>query len=274
MSVENGRTGGIPGIFGTKGSAPARQNSKSLGGIWMQEAFSDLEALLGFDGINKLARARIAVFGLGGVGSHAAEALARCGVGSLTLVDYGIITKSDIDRQLYALSSTIGRSKVQAGKERIHQIDEDILVHTYETFYGEETADMFDLHAYDYVIDTIGTLSSKLLLIEQAKASKTPVISCMDIANKLNPARFEIADISRTSVCPVAKAIRTELRRKGIRKVKVLFSRERLSTEVQMERGTFSFAAGVAGFMIAGEVVRDLLAKEESAGSGQKQNSF
>jgi tRNA A37 threonylcarbamoyladenosine dehydratase len=228
----------------------------------MQDSFSDLEALLGFEAVNKLARARIAVFGLGSVGSCVTEALARCGVGSLTLVDYGVITRSDMNRQLFALSATLGQSKVQAAKEHIRQIDENILVHTYETFYGDETAAMFDLHAYDYVVDSLGTLSSKLLLIERAKACKTPILSCMDTANRLNPSRLEIADISRSTVCPVAREIRLQLRKKGIRKVKVLFSKELVIRRDKSQRGTVSYISGAAGCLVASEVVRDLLPKK------------
>lgn len=227
----------------------------------MQNAYSDLEALLGYEAVQKLAGCKIAIFGIGSVGACSAEALARCGVGSLTLIDYAVITEEEINRQLYALSSTIGRSKVQVAKERIHEIDEDILVHTYESFYGEETASIFDLRSFDYIIDTVGTLKSKMLLIESAKKNKVPILSCMDTANKLNPSRLEIADISRTSVCPVAKVIRTELKKKGIHKVKVLFSKEKNRKTESVERGSVSFVPAIAGFMIAGEVIKDLIRK-------------
>lgn len=229
----------------------------------MQGAYSDLETLIGYEGSNRLARARVAVFGIGSVGSYVVEALARSGIGSITLVDYGDISEPEMNRQLYTLPPVFGKSKVQSAKERIHSIDEDILVHSYETHYGEDTAMMFDLHAYDYVIDTLGILDSKLLLIEHAKACKTPVLSCMDVANKMNPMRLEIADISRTSVCPTAKAIRTELRKKGIHKVKVLYSRERIKKNEANERGSISYMSGIAGFLIASEVIRDLLKKEK-----------
>jgi tRNA A37 threonylcarbamoyladenosine dehydratase len=173
-----------------------------------------------------------------------------------------VITRSDMNRQLFALSATLGQSKVQAAKEHIRQIDENILVHTYETFYGDETAAMFDLHAYDYVVDSLGTLSSKLLLIERAKACKTPILSCMDTANRLNPSRLEIADISRSTVCPVAREIRLQLRKKGIRKVKVLFSKELVIRRDKSQRGTVSYISGAAGCLVASEVVRDLLSKK------------
>lgn len=227
----------------------------------MPDAFSRMETLLGNAGADKLGRARIAVFGLGGTGSFAAEALARCGVASLTLVDNGVVSVTDINRQLYALRSTVGMSNVQIAKMRIRDIDEGILVHTYETFYNNETAGMFDLRNYDYIIDAMNTVSSKVLLIEKARASGTPVISCMSTENKLDPSRLEIMDISRTSVCPMAKQIRTELRKRGIRKVRVLCSREK-SANAQMH-GNISFVPGAAGMMLAGAVVRDLLGKTE-----------
>lgn len=235
----------------------------------MQNAFSRMEILLGEEGVDKLASAKIAVFGLGGVGSYVVEALARCGVGSLTLVDHDTVSLTNINRQLYALRSTVGRSKVQVAKERIRDIDENILVHTYETFYNEDTAGMFDLQSYDYIVDAIDTVSSKLLLIERAKASGTAVLSCMGTGNKLNPSRFEITDISKTSVCPLAKVMRVELRKRGIRKVKVLYSKEKPIKSAETEEkkgntdrpvpGSISFVPSVAGLMIAGEVVRDLL---------------
>lgn len=236
----------------------------------MQDAFSRMRIMLGDEGVDKLAKARIAVFGLGGVGSYVAEALARCGVASLTLVDSDTIAVTNINRQLYALRSTVGKSKVMVAKERIRDIDENILVNTYETFYNEDTADMFDFRSFDYVVDAIDTVTSKLLLIQRAKACQTPVISCMGTGNKMDPSKFEITDISKTSVCPLAKVMRVELRKRGIRKVKVLYSREKPIKAVadNGERkgstdhpvpGSISFVPSIAGLMIAGEVVRDLL---------------
>lgn len=235
----------------------------------MQNAFSRMEILLGEDGVNKLASAKIAVFGLGGVGSYVVEALARCGVGSLTLVDHDTVSLTNINRQLLALRSTVGRSKVQVAKERIRDIDENILVHTYETFYNEDTAGMFDFHSFDYIVDAVDTVTAKLLLIERSKACGVPILSCMGTGNKLNPSRFEITDISKTSVCPLAKVMRTELRKRGIRKVKVLYSKEKpvKITETEEKKGnterpvpgSVAFVPGVAGLMIAGEVVRDIL---------------
>lgn len=227
----------------------------------MPDAFSRMEMLLGDAGADKLGKARIAVFGLGGAGSFAAEALARCGVASLTLVDNGIVSVTDINRQLYALRSTVGKSNVQIAKMRIRDIDEGILVHTYETFYNNETAGMFDLKNYDYIIDAMNTVESKLLLIENAKISKTPIISCMSTDDRMDPSKLEIVDISRSVLCPIAKQIRTKLRKKGIRKVKVLSSREKIS-DIQLH-GSISFMPGAAGMMLAGVVVKDLLGKSD-----------
>ena len=227
----------------------------------MPDAFSRMEMLLGDAGADKLGKARIAVFGLGGAGSFAAEALARCGVASLTLVDNGIVSVTDINRQLYALRSTVGKSNVQIAKMRIRDIDEGILVHTYETFYNNETAGMFDLKNYDYIIDAMNTVESKLLLIENAKISKTPIISCMSTDDRMDPSKLEIMDISRSVLCPIAKQIRTKLRKKGIRKVKALSSREKIS-DIQLH-GSISFMPGAAGMMLAGVVVKDLLGKSD-----------
>ena len=236
----------------------------------MQDAFSRMELLVGNTGVRKLGRAKIVIFGLGGAGSYAAEFLARCGVGSLTLIDHEKITLTNINSQILALHSTIGMSKVEAAKKRICDIDENILVHTYETFHNEETAGMFDLRSFDYIVDAMGTLSSKLLLIRKAKDANVPVISCMDTGNKMDPSRLEVADINRTTVCPVARVIKMELRKRGLRKLKVLYSRERPAKEKLFRRGrntvkqpmegNISFVLGAAGSMLAGEVVRDILA--------------
>lgn len=244
----------------------------------MQNAFSRMELLLGKESVDKLASAKIAVFGLGGVGSYVVEALARCGVGSLTLIDKDTVSVTNINRQLYALHSTVGKSKVQIAKERIRDIDENILVHTYETFYNEDTADMIDFHSFDYVVDAIDTVTSKLLIIEKAKECEVPVLSCMGTGNKMYPSRFEITDIFKTSVCPLAKVMRTELRKRGIRKVKVLYSKERPMKPAEGEEtkgntgrpvpGSLSFVPSVAGLLIAGEVVRDLLGISQKKVSG------
>ncbi|MBU5481202.1 tRNA threonylcarbamoyladenosine dehydratase [Blautia sp. MSJ-19] len=238
----------------------------------MYDAFSRMECLLGSRNMRRISSMKIAVFGVGGIGSYVVEALARCGVGSLTLVDHGEIALTDINRQLYALQSAVGRKKVQMAKEHIRDIDENILVHTYETYYNRETAGMFDLSAFDYIVDAMDTAASKVLLIEQAGLSKVPVISCLSTENKLNPARLEIADIARVSGDLLAKTIRAELRKKNIRKVKVLYSREKLRKTRGVRQhedigdgmtdGSISFVQGTAGMLVAGEVIRDLLTEK------------
>lgn len=241
----------------------------------MYDAFSRMENLLGDRSVERLCGVKIAIFGIGGIGSYVVEALARCGVGSLTLVDHADISQTDINRQLYALQSTVGRKKVQVAKEHIRDIDENILVHTYETCYSRDTAGMFDLKAYDYIVDAMDSVKSKIVLIEQAKASGIPVISCLATEDKLNPARLEIADISRVSNDPVAKTMRMELRKKNIRKIKVLYSRERNLKEKKIGKikregaelparrnGSISFVQGAAGMLVSGEVIRDLLCEK------------
>ncbi len=237
----------------------------------MQQEFSRTEILIGEKGISLLAKAKVAVFGLGGVGSYVVEALARCGIGSLILVDHDVVSVSNINRQLFALHSTVGKFKTEAAKERVRDIDSDILVHTYQTFYNGETAGLFDLKSYDYIVDAIDTVSSKLLLIENAKKAGVPIICSMGTGNKLDPLKFEITDISKTSVCPLAKVMRQELKKRRIRKVKVLYSKEvpvKRKAEVGEKKGStnhpvpgsISFVPSVAGLLLAGEVVRDLLA--------------
>lgn len=241
----------------------------------MYDAFSRMENLLGTRGMKRISGAKIAVFGIGGTGSYVVEAFARCGVGSLTLVDHEDVSLTDINRQLYALQSVIGQKKVQVAKEHIRDIDENILVHTYETYYSNDTAGMFDLKAYDYVVDTMSSVASKVLLIEQAKACRVPVISCLGTENKLNPANLEIADISRVGNDPLAKNMRTELRKKNIRKVKVLYSREKIRKEKKIriskergadmpveQNGSIAFVQGAAGMLISAEVIRDLLSEK------------
>ena len=225
----------------------------------MYDAFSRMENLLGTKGVKRLGSAKIAVFGIGGIGSYVVEALARCGVGSLTLVDHEDISLTDINRQLYALRSAIGRKKVQVAKEHIRDIDEDILVHTYETYYSNDTAGMFDLKAYDYIVDAIDNVTAKIDIICQAKAVGTPIISSMGTGNKLDPTAFRIADIEKTKVCPLAKVIRKELRTRGVKGVKVLYSEEEPFKTGMRTPASISFVPPVAGLIIAGEVVRYFL---------------
>lgn len=236
----------------------------------MLHEYSRTEALIGEEGLKKLGHAKIIVFGIGGVGSYVVEGLARSGVGGLTLVDNDCVALTNINRQLIALHSTIGRPKTEVAKERIRDIDPGILVHTYETFYGLPTKDLFDLRSYDYIVDAIDTVSSKLLLIEEASRLGVKIISCMGTGNKLDPSKFEITDINKTSGCPLAKVIRSELRKRGIKKLKVLYSKEaplkpkQLSSETKGSTGrpapgSISYVPSVAGLMIAGEVIRDII---------------
>lgn len=237
----------------------------------MLQAFSRSEELLGKEGLQILANSKVAVFGIGGVGSYVVEALARSGIGNLTLVDHDEVSLTNLNRQLVALRSTMGRKKVSVAKERIMDINQDAVVHTYDTFFNTDTAQLFDFSGYDYIVDAVDTVSAKLLLIEKAKEANVPIISCMGTGNKLNPSCFQIADISKTSVCPLAKVMRTELKKRKIKKVKVLFSTETVRKEKKSEPvelrsaskrpapASVSFVPGVAGLMIAGEVIKDLV---------------
>ncbi len=240
----------------------------------MLHEYSRTELLIGEDGLKRLGCAKIIVFGIGGVGSFVVEGLARCGVGALTLVDNDCVSLTNINRQLIALHSTVGKPKTDVAKARIRDIDPEILVHTYETFYGPQTKDLFDLKEYDYIIDAIDTVSSKLLLIEEAHRAGVRIISCMGTGNKLDPSRFEITDINKTSGCPLAKVVRTELRKRGIKKLKVLFSKEvpikqsllngeTKGTTGRPVPGSISFVPSVAGLMIAGEVIRDIIKEKK-----------
>ena len=237
----------------------------------MLHEYSRMELLIGEEGLEKLRNSKVAVFGIGGVGSYVAEALARCGIGTLILVDNDVVSLTNLNRQLIALHSTIGQQKTEVMKNRIRDIDPEIVVHTYETFFSEETAEVFDFSFYDYVVDAV---TAKILLIEMAAAAGTPVISSMGTGNKLDPGKFEITDISKTSVCPLAKVMRRELKKRGIKKCKVLYSKEepiksRNSEETKGTAkrpvpGSISFVPGTAGLMIAGAVVRDLLKPKET----------
>ena len=186
----------------------------------MLNRFSRTELLLGHEGIEKLASTRVAVFGIGGVGGYTVEALARSGVGAFDLIDDDKICITNVNRQIYALTSTIGKYKVDVAKDRILDINPDAIVNTYKMFYTPETADEFDFSGYDYVVDAIDTVVGKLEIIERAKKAGIPVISSMGAGNKMDATAFEVADISKTSVCPLAKVIRQELKKRKIRKVK------------------------------------------------------
>ena len=230
--------------------------------------------LIGDEGVEKLKKSRVAVFGIGGVGSFVAEALARAGVGTLALFDNDTVSESNINRQLIALHSTVGKSKTEVMKQRINDIDPSVEVAANDLFYSAETADEFDPKNFDFVVDAIDTVSSKLLLIERCAETDTPIISCMGTGNHLDPSKFAITDINKTSTCPLARVMRLELKKRGIKKLKVLYSTEqpikpetdeKLIQEEQQKGssrrqipGSISFVPSVAGLMIAGEVIRNL----------------
>lgn len=213
--------------------------------------------LIGEAGLDILSRAKVAIFGIGGVGGYAAESLARAGIGTLDLIDKDIVDETNLNRQIIALQQTIGRDKVEVMAERIRQIDPDIEVHPYKLFYLPENAASFDLSQYDYIIDAIDNVTAKLELAVRANTSQIPLISSMGTGNKLDASGFRIADISKTSGCPLAKIMRKELKARGIEHLKVVYS----DTVPARNRppGSISFVPPVAGLLMAGEVVRDLL---------------
>lgn len=227
--------------------------------------FSRAELLLGQEAIQKLRKSKVALFGVGGVGSFAAEALTRGGVGHITLVDGDTVSLTNCNRQLVALQSTIGRKKVDIMAQRIADISPETIVEAHCLVYGEQNRNIFDFSSYDYVIDAIDTITSKLILIEEAKRANTPIISCMGTGNKFDPSRFEIADIAKTSVCPLAKVMRKELKERGISGVKVVYSKElpkkparSSETDKRQIPGSLSFVPPVAGMLLAGEVIRHI----------------
>ena len=223
----------------------------------MPDQFSRTALLLGPAALKTLAAARLAVFGLGGVGGHAAEALVRCGVGALDLVDGDTVSESNLNRQIVALRSTLGSPKAEAMRLRARDINPDCDVKARVIFFDASTACQFDFTQYDYVLDCIDTVTSKLLLIELCHAAGTKLISCMGAGNKLDPSRFEVADIYATSVCPLAKAMRGELRKRGIPALKVVYSKEPPVTNARPP-GSVSFVPSAAGLVMAGEAVREL----------------
>lgn len=224
----------------------------------MESRFERTEQLLGSENMEKLAKSRVAVFGVGGVGGYVVEALARCGIGMLDLIDNDIVAPSNLNRQIIATAGTLGRAKVEAARDRVKDINPDCRVNIYKIFYLPETADSFDFREYDYVVDAIDTVTGKLMLAEQARASKTPLISSMGTGNKLDPTALKVADIYETKVCPLAKVMRRELRRRGIESLKVVYSEEE-PLRRGSPPGSVSFVPSVAGLIIAGEVVRDLI---------------
>ena len=232
----------------------------------MADQFSRTELLLGAQAMERLRRARVILFGVGGVGGYAAEALARGGVGALDLVDDDRVSLTNLNRQIVALHSTLGQYKVDAARDRLLDINPDMTVNAYRVFYGPETADSFDLTRYDYVIDAVDTVAAKLELAVRAQAAGTPIISCMGAGNKLDPTAFEVGDISKTSVCPLARVMRRELKKRGAAHLKVVWSREPPLTPGESGEktgrrqvpGSVSFVPPAAGLALAGAVIRDL----------------
>lgn len=231
--------------------------------------FSRTALLIGDNAMEKLKNARVAVFGLGGVGGYVVEALARSGVGALDLVDKDVISLSNINRQILALQSTVGKYKTEVAKARVADINPNCTVRVYNTFFLPETADAFDFADYDYIVDAIDTVSGKIALIQKANEYGVPIISAMGAGNKLDATAFEVADIANTSVCPLARVMRKELKKRGIEHVKVVYSKELPSKSAGVledeERGvkvtpsSIAFVPSVAGLIVAGEVIKDLI---------------
>lgn len=242
----------------------------------MDEQFSRTALLLGDAALERLKRARVAVFGLGGVGGYAVEALARSGIGQLDLIDKDEISLSNLNRQILATHATVGMQKVDAARERVMQINPNCIVRTYPVFYLPDTADTFDFTQYDYIIDAIDTVTAKLALVQQANASGTRIICCMGTGNKLDSSAFQVTDISKTSMCPLARVMRKELSKRGIRHLKVVYSQEEALKPTGWEEeaaaigkrqipGSVPFVPGAAGLLLAGEVIKDLAREENPA---------
>lgn len=248
----------------------------------MLNQFSRTQLLFGEEGMEKLYRARVAVFGIGGVGGYTVEALARSGIGTLDLIDDDRVCLTNLNRQIIATRKTVGQYKVDVAEQRILDINPDAIVHTYKTFYTPQTAEQFDFTQYDYVVDAIDTVTGKLELVEQAQKAGVLIISSMGAGNKMDPTAFEVADIYETSVCPLARVMRRELKKRGIPHLKVVYSKEpamtplddmsiscrahcicppgtaRKCTQRRQVPGSNAFVPSVAGLIIAGEVVKDL----------------
>ena len=237
----------------------------------MSEKFSRTEMLLGAEAMKKLNNSRVAVFGIGGVGGYVVEALARSGVGSIDLIDNDTVNESNINRQIIALTDTVGRKKVDVAKERLLKINPNIRVITHDVFYTPETAETFDFREYDYIVDAIDTVSGKIDIAVRSNKAAVPVISSMGAGNKLDATAFEVTDIYKTSVCPLAKVMRKELRERGIKKLKVVYSREiPIKPNIDVKEGegrrhtpgSVAFVPSVVGLIIASEVIKELCEKK------------
>lgn len=253
----------------------------------MLNQFSRTQLLIGKEGIDKLKNSRVAVFGIGGVGGYTVEALIRSGLGQIDIIDDDKVCLTNLNRQIYATRKTVGKYKVDVAKERILEINPDAIVNTHQTFYTPETANSFDFSNYDYIVDAIDTVVGKLSLIEKAKEFNIPIICAMGAGNKMDPTKFEVADISKTSVCPLARVIRVELRKRKIKDVKVVYSKEppikpledmsiscrtgcicppgtRKCTVKHQIPGSNAFVPPVVGLIIASEVIKDLISYKKS----------
>lgn len=248
----------------------------------MLNQFSRTQLLVGADGMEKLFSSRVAVFGIGGVGGYTVEALARSGIGALDLIDDDKVCLTNLNRQIFATRKTVGKYKVDVAEERILEINPNAAVCKYKTFYTPETADQFDFTKYDYIVDAIDTVTGKIALVMQANAAGIPIISCMGAGNKMDPTAFEVADIYETTMCPLARVMRRELKKRGVKALKVVYSKEpamsplddmtiscrthcicppgtaRKCTQRRQVPGSNAFVPSVAGLIIAGEVVKDL----------------
>ncbi len=225
----------------------------------MEERHSRTKMVIGEQGLKKLAEAHVAVFGIGGVGGYAIEALARGGIGRLTIVDKDVVSVSNLNRQLVADMTTIGKPKTEVMCERLQAIAPECKVQIQNLFYLPETADQLHMRDYDYVIDAVDTVTAKMELISRCKESGTPIICCMGTGNKTDPTAFEVADIYRTSICPLARIIRRECKSRGITQLKVVYSTEVPISTGERTPGSVSFVPGVAGLILAGEVIKDLI---------------
>ena len=223
--------------------------------------FDRTKSLIGENSLEKLANSKVAIFGIGGVGGYVVEALVRAGIGEIDLIDNDTINPTNINRQIVALHSTLGQYKVDVAKNRALDINPNIKINTFKTFFDENTINEFDFSKYDYVIDAIDSVKSKILLIKTCKSLNIPIISSMGTGNKLDPLKFEIADISKTSVCPLARVMRSELKKQGIKNLKVLYSKEEPIKTGFRTPSSISFVPPVAGLVIAGYVIKKLIAQ-------------
>ena len=236
----------------------------------MDERFIRTALVFGNEGMARLMGARVAVFGVGGVGGHCVHALARAGVGAIDVFDDDVVSITNVNRQAVAMTSTIGRPKVEVMRDQILDINPNAKVTCHQMFYTPENADAVDLSVYDYIVDAIDTVKAKVELICRAKESGTPIISAMGAGNKLDPTRFEVEDLSKTSVCPLCRVMRTQLKKRGVAHHKVVYSREEPVRVVADESngrhapGSVSFVPPVMGLILAGEVIKDLAGREDA----------